>query len=226
MTLHELQSCLGLLQFCCKAVESGRPFLRRLIDLTLGVTRSTHHIRMNNEARKDINTWLILLEHFGRTSLMKQQSWISSNSIRLYSDASDLGFGLVYGDQWVYGEWPALWKTYDINTRELYPLSLALDIFGDSLKGKRILFCTDNQSVASCVQKQTSRSPLMMRLIRAMIINAIKFNLCFSAKWIPGYSNVICDKLSRLSVFQALNMAPWLSRTPVDIPACLLPWQA
>lgn len=224
VTLHDLQCCLGLLQFCCRAVEAGRAFLRRLIDLTLGVTRPNHHIHMNNEARKDINTWLVLLEHFGRTSIMKQRTWTSANSVKLYSDSSDLGWGLVYGDKWAYGEWPALWKEYDINIRELYPISLAMGLFGESLKGQRILFCTDNQAVAYSVRKQTSRSPVMMRLLRGMIVNAIKFNFCFSAKWIPGVTNVVCDRLSRLCVLQALESAPWLSPDPVDVHPSLLPW--
>ena len=37
LTLKELQSLIGSLSFVCRAVTPGRPFLRRLIDLTCGV---------------------------------------------------------------------------------------------------------------------------------------------------------------------------------------------
>ena len=39
ITLLELQSLIGLLNFCCSVVRPGRCFLRRLIDLTVGVDR-------------------------------------------------------------------------------------------------------------------------------------------------------------------------------------------
>lgn len=38
-TLRELQSLIGLLKFACSVVVPGRAFLRRLIDLTCGVTK-------------------------------------------------------------------------------------------------------------------------------------------------------------------------------------------
>ena len=43
VTLQELQSLLGLLNFACAVVKPGRAFLKRLIDLTLGI-RSAHHL--------------------------------------------------------------------------------------------------------------------------------------------------------------------------------------
>ena len=46
VTLKELQSLTGLLNFACFVVVPGRAFLRRLIDITLGVTRPYHLIRI------------------------------------------------------------------------------------------------------------------------------------------------------------------------------------
>ena len=44
VSLRELQSLIGVLNFACSVVVPGRPFLRRLIDLTIGVgkTSSSH----------------------------------------------------------------------------------------------------------------------------------------------------------------------------------------
>ena len=47
VTLRELQSLIGLLNFCCSVVIPGHAFLRRLIDLTSGLTRPYHHIRLS-----------------------------------------------------------------------------------------------------------------------------------------------------------------------------------
>ena len=39
VTLKELQSLIGLLSFACSIIKPGRVFLRRLINLTIGVVR-------------------------------------------------------------------------------------------------------------------------------------------------------------------------------------------
>lgn len=46
VTLMELQSCIGTLQFAAKVVVGRRPFLRRLINLTKGVVKPHFHIRL------------------------------------------------------------------------------------------------------------------------------------------------------------------------------------
>ena len=47
VTLREIQSLIGLLNFGCSVVVPGRAFLRRLIDLTRGVKSPCHFIRLN-----------------------------------------------------------------------------------------------------------------------------------------------------------------------------------
>ena len=42
VTLHQLQSVIGLLNFACSVIVPGRAFLRRLIDLTIGLTKPYH----------------------------------------------------------------------------------------------------------------------------------------------------------------------------------------
>lgn len=42
ITLHDLQWLIGLLNFACLVVVPGRTFLRRLIDLTCGLSKPHH----------------------------------------------------------------------------------------------------------------------------------------------------------------------------------------
>lgn len=51
--LRDLQSVLGLLNFCCNVVLPGRTFLRRLTDLTCKVTKLHHYITLTKESRRD-----------------------------------------------------------------------------------------------------------------------------------------------------------------------------
>ena len=52
LILKELQSLLGILNFACSVIVHGRPFLRRTIDLTIGVARPHHHIRLTTKEAK------------------------------------------------------------------------------------------------------------------------------------------------------------------------------
>ena len=60
-TKQQLLSLIGKLSFACKVIPAGRIFLQRLIDLSYTVSRLHHHIRLNTEARLDLNWWLALL---------------------------------------------------------------------------------------------------------------------------------------------------------------------
>jgi hypothetical protein len=64
VTLQELQSLLGSLNFACRAIVPGRPFRRRLIDLTAGIQRPHHFIYLSVEARKDLAAWHLFLQSF------------------------------------------------------------------------------------------------------------------------------------------------------------------
>lgn len=64
VTMHDLQSLIGLLNFACVVIAPGRAFLRRLIDLTVKVTNPRHFIRLTCEARADIQCWLQFISHF------------------------------------------------------------------------------------------------------------------------------------------------------------------
>jgi len=57
VTLKEIQSFTGLLNFACAVVVPGRAFLRHLIDLTLGIRSSHFFIRISKEVKEDLRVW-------------------------------------------------------------------------------------------------------------------------------------------------------------------------
>ena len=109
--LKPLQSITGTPNFACGAVVHGRPILRRLINLKIGVTRPCHYIRITHEVREDPKTWLIFLQAFNGKSLMLPQYWLQSPSKDLYTVASGtLGYGAGLGPQWLFGRWDDEWR--------------------------------------------------------------------------------------------------------------------
>ena len=104
MTLKDLQSLLGLLNFCCKVVLPGRTFLRRGYDLTKKVSNPYHGVTFNKESRRDIDAWKMFVEHFNGKHLLLEQQWISSDSLHFYTDAAgSIGFSTVFNSHWFHG---------------------------------------------------------------------------------------------------------------------------
>jgi len=83
ITLRQLQSVVGILNFACRAVVPGRPFTRRLINLSIGLSQHHHHIRINSEARADAQAWLFFLKNFNGTSLFLHETWKTSDALNL-----------------------------------------------------------------------------------------------------------------------------------------------
>ncbi|CAC5416928.1 unnamed protein product [Mytilus coruscus] len=90
----------------CAVVSPGRAFLRRLIDLTIGVKKSFHRIRMTKSVKQDLNTWQHFLKNFNGKSLILSDRWLTSDQLHLFTDASGTyGYGALFGSQWFLGKW-------------------------------------------------------------------------------------------------------------------------
>jgi hypothetical protein len=136
LTLQELQSLIRLLHFACAVVPPGRTFLRRLIDLTKGLKKPHHKRRLNKEARADLAAWSLFLEHFNGTSLFLEDILQTSATLQLYTDASRLGFGGTFGTKWFSEKWKNEWKDYPIYVKELFPIVITVEIWGQVMANK------------------------------------------------------------------------------------------
>ena len=116
VTLREIQSLLGLLNFACGVIIPGRAFLRRLIDLTVGHTCPHFRITLNAEARADLKAWYEFITNFNGKSCFLYREWVSSETLKLYSDAAGVhgGFAAVLGSKWFVGDWPNDLKCFHI----------------------------------------------------------------------------------------------------------------
>ena len=223
-TLKTLQALIGLLNFACRVVIPGRTFLRRLIDLTKGIKKPHHRIRLNSEARADINAWLAFTTSYNGKTLFFERNWLSSDKIKLYYDsAGSLGYAGIFGSAWFNGKWPVHWRKLNICFLELFPLVTSIHIWGPTLANKCVLFMSDNKAVVDVINIQTAKDQGVMMLLRQLVTLAMKHNIIFQARHIPGRQNVIADHLSRLQITQAKQLAPWLDQNPLTLPPHLLP---
>lgn len=146
-------------------------------------------------------------------------SLASSDSVNLYTDAAgSKGFAAVFGHQWFVGHWKEDMATQSIAAKELFPIVLALEIWGLKLKNRRVLFMTDNAAVVEIINKTSSKCTVIMTLVRRLVLAGMRHNIHFRSKHIPGKSNVVADHLSRFDFQAARQVAPWLSPRPISIP--------
>ena len=207
-----------ILNFACSVVLPGRAFLRRIIDLTKGVRKPYHHIRLTRQCKEDILLWLNFLNSFNIKSFLFAR-WLTSSNIKLYTDsAGSLGYAAVLSKHWFFGHWPDSWKSLNITILELFPIVLATEIWGAIMCNHCIVFFSDNHTVVDIINKQTSCEPKVMVLVRRLVRNCLKYNILFKSKHISGVLNRECDLLSRLQVDKFKLLVPHADIQPTPVP--------
>ena len=68
------------------------------------------------------------------------------------------------------------------------------------------------------LNKHTSKEPRIMDLVRRLVLIALKYNILFTAKHLPGRVNRLSDALSRLQVSKFKALMPDADQEPTLIP--------
>lgn len=225
ITLQDLQSIIGLLNFACQVVAPGRAFIRRLIDATVGVKQAKSKITVTSWMKLDLEMWLDFLNQYNGITLFPSRLWVSNDTIQFFTDSAggrSGGFGIFFHNKWAFGRWPHQWvklgRLQDMTYLELFPVVVALHVWGPLLANKKILFHIDNQAVVYIVNKQTSKSIEVMSLVRKLVLYTLKFNITFKAEYIYTKHNAIADSISRCQWPRFRALAPYADPTPTPLP--------
>lgn len=227
ISLVGVQSIVGSLNFICRAIPTGRAFLRRLIALTQGISRPHHMVRISQGAKLDLLAWLEFLAHFNGVSVFADHAWQSNDTLQLFTDAAaSVGFGAYFQGKWVQGHWPPciLQQPPSIAFLELFPLFVALKCWAPLLAGRKVVFNTDNFAVVHIINKKSSPCKRIMVVVRQFVLLCLEFNISFRAVHVPGKFNEIADALSRFQMSRFRVAAPLADAVMTPLPALPLPW--
>jgi 2-methylisocitrate lyase-like PEP mutase family enzyme len=88
------------------------------------------------EAITDLQAWQSFIETFNGKLVFLADNSVTSDHLKLFTDASldSLGYAAVFGSLWFTKACPSHLQHYKIAVKELSPIVLALQIWGDSLK--------------------------------------------------------------------------------------------
>ena len=223
ISLKELQSLCGKLQFATSIIRSGKAFLRRLYEIQIGIKQPFHYIRITKEVKQDLSLWHHFLTNYNGKSIIRLPHLGDSNTLHMWSDASKQGFGATYGTEWVQATWPVAWKQCNIAVLELYPIYVLISMYGLKIQNSRIIFHCDNEAVVTIVNNQTSKDKTIMNIIRPLVLLLLKYNINLQTEHIPGVNNILADTISRFQVTQNMLQLYGMRLYQTDIPTHLTP---
>ena len=100
---------------------------------------------------------------------------------------------------------------------------VAVEIWGTAWPNCSVCFFTDNESLISVINKQTSKEPSVMVPLRRLILICLRYNIHFTAQHVPGRDNTLADKLSRSQIVEFRALAPWVNQHPTLVPFHISP---
>ncbi|XP_053106618.1 uncharacterized protein LOC128325152 isoform X1 [Hemicordylus capensis] len=225
VTLKQMQQLIGHLNFACRVVVPGRPFLRRLCDAIKGVRLGHHRVRVTAPMRADLQLWESFLDSYNGVSFWRESLLLEAD-LQVQSDAAGgFGFGVYFRGRWCAERWPAAWVASgvirDLTFLEFFPIVVAIHLWADLFRDRAVRFWCDNQATVRVINRQTSRSPRVMNLVRAFVLACLSNNIQFIACHVPGVQNSLADALSRFQVQRFRQLAPEAERHPEQMPLWL-----
>ena len=115
----------------------------------------------------------------------------------------------------------AEWTAMHISPKELFPIVIAMAVWGPNWGGQRVCCYCDNIAVVYAINKGTARDPQMMRLIHTLFFFCATYRVTISARHIPGVRNTAADALSRANLPLFFTLNPQAAPLPSVIPDVL-----
>ena len=115
------------------------------------------------------------------------ERFLTSRTLVLYTEsAQSIGCGAIYSTKWLYGVFPSSWHSFNITFLELYPIVLAVNLWGSLWKNHCILFFTDNEALTFIINRQSSKDTDILKLVCCLVLACLHYNILFQAKHIRG----------------------------------------
>ena len=225
VTIAELRSLTGTLNYVTRTCPPGKLFLRRLYgavshyDQYEFPDRAKHAI--SEEMKKDIAWWTIiapLIEPLSMRTINQPFTTI------VFTDASDWGgagytaLGPTTQNAYYQTKWEGKYEfmrkdSASINVRELFAIVQMAMTFGHLWKNQHVQFNADNMASVMAVIAGTSKNKIMMHYLRVLALLAALGQWTYRIQWIAGVTNIIADAASRKEQEEIAAQYPQLVRS-------------
>jgi hypothetical protein len=200
-------------------VAPGRAFVRLLSFLTYNLTEPWHKVRLSQGAKQDLHIWLSFLDEYIGVSFFRDIEWKPNIGLKLFNNASKCGFVIMFGKHWNFSEWPSYCKyTTGIQLMEMFPVAVALYMWGHLLQHKKLVFYCDNLRIVHAINHSSAKCPKMMDIIRFIVLKSLQYNLIIKMEHLAGINNTYCDQLSRGQIQAFKEGCTQVNNEPDTIP--------
>lgn len=178
-----------------------------MYNATKGLKSPFSHVRLTKDLKEDLKMWWEFLSNFNGHSLW-QHKFIEADALQLFTDtAGSCGYGLFFYNNWSADSWPLL---------ELFPVLVALEIWGCYFANRRIMLRSDHKGVIYDINCFFAKLEPVVTLLRRLVLVCLKWNVWLKARHLEGQKNIIADSLSHCQISKFLELVPEvdLNETP------------
>lgn len=108
--------------------------------------------------------------------------------------------------------WAAEWREAgflkNLVLLELFPVVVALLLWGDLFSNKKVRLHCDNWGVVQVINSLSGSSPPVVRLFQYLVLCCLQQNVFLYAVHIPGVENTVADALSRFQLDRFWELVP------------------
>ena len=205
----EVQSLIGKLQFAAKCVRPGRVFISRMLEHLRSLTdlHPNAQVSLPVSFVKDVLWWREFIPSYNGVSIIPQEGWSEPDEI-IATDSCLTGCGGYSSliQEYFHTSFPSkiLKQALDINCLELLAVVVALKLWGNLLKGKRIKVLCDNQTTVYVLNSGRVRNAFLSACLREVAFQCALQETQLFAVHVEGTSNRLCDLLSRCHTNSAM----------------------
>jgi hypothetical protein len=192
VTLKEIQSLVGLLNFASFVVPRGRLYHRNLL-MFLNTIR--HHpskkFALPQAVRVELKWWVQECRHSTMLHLPPARHFLTT-------DASDLAWGAQLNNTPLREFWSPEEQNLHCNQKEMLAIFHVVQAHQKMLSRSSILIQCDNKTVVSYLLKEGgTRSIALMEITHKLLLLLDSHQILFTVQYIPGRYNNHADHLSR-----------------------------
>ena len=201
ITGKALKSLTGNIMYISQLRKESKALCHRLIGVIGEKMRNKQLdnfqiFKLPDFVLRDLRFWL---KYIDCIRINNMASIINNPSITIVSatDASSKAGGFIIGSKWGYFPFNNMQISWHINQKEAFVILEMIYSIKEFLSGKKLLIFTDNQAVFYSIKNKWSRHNSMMMFIYEICILLIKYKIAIWVEWIPTYTNIFADALSR-----------------------------
>lgn len=192
VTLSDIQSLVGLLNFASFVVPRGRLHHRHLLRfMNALLKRPTNKAVLPQVVQTELKWWI---QNCHRSTLLH----FPPPSHFLTTDASDLGWGAQLDNVPLTGSWSPKEQILHCNQKEMLAILHVVQLKAHKLSRSSLLIQCDNKTVVAHLRKEGgTKSLALMDITHKLLTLLDRHQILFTIHYIPGRYNNHADHLSR-----------------------------